>query len=133
MSLRLVYLSFLQLMNLLLLLGRSSVSKDVELLVLRHEVAVLRRAHPKPRLDWVDRAVFAALVRGAAQDAAAPPLGQIGHEAQRPPRGSVKTCQATLALAIVWMYLYATLDIPHKKGAHFVSPESWRSKRVLDV
>jgi putative transposase len=62
-SLRLLYLIFLQLVNLLVLLGRSSASKDVELLVLRHEVAVLRRANPKPRLDWVDRAVFAALVR----------------------------------------------------------------------
>jgi hypothetical protein len=62
-SLRLLYLIFLQLVNLLLLLGRSSASKDVELLVLRHEVAVLRRANPKPRLDWADRAVFAALVR----------------------------------------------------------------------
>ena len=63
MSLRLLYLIFLQLLNLLLLLGRSSASKDVELLVLRHEVAVLRRASPKPRMDWADRAVFAALVR----------------------------------------------------------------------
>jgi putative transposase len=62
-SLRLLYLVFLRLLNLLLLLGRSSASKDVELLVLRHEVAVLRRANPKPRLDWADRAVFAALVR----------------------------------------------------------------------
>jgi putative transposase len=62
-SLRLLYLIFLQLVNLLLLLGRSSASKDIELLVLRHEVAVLRRAHPKPRLEWADRAVFAALVR----------------------------------------------------------------------
>jgi hypothetical protein len=62
-SLRLLYLIFLRLLNLLVLLGRSSASKDVELLVLRHEVAVLRRANPKPRLDWADRAVFAALVR----------------------------------------------------------------------
>ncbi|MDQ1578569.1 MAG: putative transposase, partial [Microbacteriaceae bacterium] len=62
-SVRLLYLIFLQLLNLLLLLGRSSASKDVELLVLRHEVAVLRRANPQPRMDWADRAVFAVLVR----------------------------------------------------------------------
>ena len=64
---RLFYLVFVQLVNLLLLLTCSSVSKDVELLVLRHEVAVLRRAHPKPRLDWADRAVFAAFVRRLPQ------------------------------------------------------------------
>jgi putative transposase len=61
--LRLLYLIFLQLVNLLLLLARSSASKDIELLVLRHEVAVLRRVNAKPRLDWADRALFAALVR----------------------------------------------------------------------
>lgn len=63
MTLRLLYLIFLRLVGLLVLLGRSSASKDVELLVLRHEVAVLRRGNPKPRLDWADRAVIAALVR----------------------------------------------------------------------
>jgi putative transposase len=62
-SLRLLYLVFLRLLNLLLLLGRSSASKDVEPLVLRHEVTALRRANPTPRLDWADRAVFAAPVR----------------------------------------------------------------------
>ena len=62
-SLRLLYLIFRHLLGLLLLLGRTSTTKDVELLVLRHEVAVLRRTNPKPRLEWADRAVFAALVR----------------------------------------------------------------------
>jgi putative transposase len=57
------HLIFARLCSWLVLLGRSSASKDAELLVLRHEVAVLRRAYPRPRLDWADRAVLAALIR----------------------------------------------------------------------
>ena len=62
-SLRLLYLILIGLLSSLALLGRATSSKDIELLVLRHEVAVLRRTNPKPRLDWADRAVFAALIR----------------------------------------------------------------------
>ena len=63
MSLRLLYMIFVRLSSWLVLLARSTASKDTELLVLRHEVAVLRRTHPRPALDWADRAVLAALIR----------------------------------------------------------------------
>jgi putative transposase len=47
----LLYLIFKQVLGLVLLMGRSASTKDVELLVLRHEVAVLRRTKPRPRLN----------------------------------------------------------------------------------
>jgi putative transposase len=56
-SFRLLYLIFIRLLGFLTLLSRASSSKDVEILILRHEVAVLRRTNPRPRLDSMPRSV----------------------------------------------------------------------------
>ena len=126
MSLRLLYLIFVRVCGWLVLLGRSSASKDAELLVLRHEVAVLRRANPRPRLDWADRAVLAALIRLL-------PARLRAHRLVTP--GTVLRWHRRL---IAWKWTY-----PHRSGRPPVSAEvaalierlatennSWGYKRI---
>ena len=63
MVLRLGYLALSRVLSWLALLPRSDATKDVEILLLRHEVAMLRRGNPRPKVSWVDRAVLSALSR----------------------------------------------------------------------
>lgn len=63
MSLRFAYQAVLRVFGWLALLARSDRAKDAEILILRHQVAVLQRQVKAPRLSWADRAVLAALAR----------------------------------------------------------------------
>jgi putative transposase len=60
---RLIYKMISTLLGWIVLRARSDTSKEIEILVLRHQLAVLQRRPSRPRLSWVDRAVIAALSR----------------------------------------------------------------------
>ena len=60
MAFRLAYLMLARVASWLALLARADAAKNVEILVLRHEVAVLRRHNQRPTLTWLDRAFLSA-------------------------------------------------------------------------
>ena len=81
MALCLRYLIAIRVLGWLVLLGRGQASKDAEIMVLRHEVTVLRRQVTRPKPDWADRAVPTALAPAAARRAARPSARHTGHAA----------------------------------------------------
>ena len=78
-ALRLIYQMFSTLLRWIVLRTRSDTTKDIEILVLRHQLAVLQRRTPRPRTTWTDRALIAALTR------LLPGLPASGCSSPRPP------------------------------------------------
>jgi putative transposase len=66
--LRLAYLTLCRSIQLLALLARGDAAKDLEILVLRQQLTVLRRQAPRPRLEPADRALLAAVSRVLPRD-----------------------------------------------------------------
>ena len=77
-SLRLLYLIMLRVFGWLLLLGRGQASKDAEIMVLRHEVTVLRRQLAQPKPDWAEPGDPGGAGPAAASGAARPPARHTG-------------------------------------------------------
>jgi hypothetical protein len=63
MALQLIYLVCTKILSWMVLRTRSDTTKEIEILVLRHQLAVLQRRAPRPRISWPDRALIAALTR----------------------------------------------------------------------
>jgi len=67
MAFRFLYLAFCAVLRLLVR-RRGDAARDAEIVILRHELAVLRRTAGRPRLDWADRAMMSALAKVIARD-----------------------------------------------------------------
>jgi hypothetical protein len=127
-----LYLIFIRLLGWLVLLGHSSRSKDIEILILRHQLAVLRRQVARPRLSWAGRAVVTALA------GLLPKTGRLGmlvtpgtllrwhadlvkrrwtHQRQRPGRPPTRPAVRQLVLR---------LAAENPPGATGASPGNWR-------
>ena len=63
MAVKLIYQMFTKLLSWIVLHARSDTANEIEILVLRHQLAVLQRRTPRPQIRWSDRAVIAALAR----------------------------------------------------------------------
>jgi hypothetical protein len=63
MAVKLIYQVLAKLLSWMVLHARTETAKEIRILVLRHQLAVLQRRTPRPRISWSDRAMIAALTR----------------------------------------------------------------------
>ena len=74
-ALTLIYRMLAKLLHWMVLHARSDTAKEIEILVLRRQLAALHRLTPRLRISWTDRAVIAAFSRPLPAPAAAKPTG----------------------------------------------------------
>ena len=118
MALRLIYQMFTKLLGWIVLHTRSDATKDIEILVLRHQLAVLQRRTPRPRMSWTDRALIGAstvwnILHTAGIDPATRRAGPSWTEFLQAQAHAILACDLLHVDTITLRRLYAFFVIEH--------------------
>jgi hypothetical protein len=139
-TIRMLCLMFVRVAGWMVLLARSSTSKDAGLLVLRHEVTVLRRQNPRPGLNWAGRADHQPTIRAGQvlvtcikYTGAVPSsfLGQVRRSGARPgEQKGVVRCESRSACSS-WMTMRSSAGHPRPAGGRAGHPGDRRGEHGI--